>query len=93
MARIIGPDRIPCVVPGCGRTAKREDRDREIICGPHYRLVPRWMRRRYRRLRRLMERAVSMNQPELIERIYPLCLTTWEKIKARSIEVAMGISA
>lgn len=50
-----GFDRLPCQVPGCGRTAPigAFPACSEWICGRHYRQVPRWLKRE--RLRTLNE--------------------------------------
>lgn len=52
---MIKPGRIPCCIPFCRRTA---DADKyapgtEIICQPHWRMVPTRLKRRYARVKRL----------------------------------------
>lgn len=55
-------DRLPCLVPGCGRTFKAgvgDSADTEIMCGKHYRLAPAALRAEYvvtRRRYRMLER-------------------------------------
>ena len=42
------PDRIPCAVPFCNRTAERRETDgprTEFLCGPHYQLSDKELRR------------------------------------------------
>jgi len=65
------PDRIPCVVPFCRRTAKRlpEDTDDvEIICGKHYRLADARLRRNktlaLRRANRAYEKCLSLKKTD-----------------------------
>lgn len=53
------PDRIPCVVVGCRRTAPRSKYPGEhvvIICGKCWRLASRTSRRRIRHVERIMRR-------------------------------------
>lgn len=49
------PDRIPCLKPGCRRTAKREPNDPpdvQIVCGKCWKTVPPRLRVRYKNLRK-----------------------------------------
>ena len=91
--RQIGPDRIRCVVVGCGRTAPRERHPgaNEIICGKCWRTVPRRLRRRYYRLSRLWRRAPEGSR--LAFRLYYVEQRLWKQIVASAIEVKVGIAA
>lgn len=47
--------RIPCCVPGCGRTFKLapgEDYSYVVMCGDHWRMAPKYMRNAVARVRR-----------------------------------------
>ena len=89
--RQIGPDRIRCLVPGCGRTAKRltdEGEHMEIICGKHFRLSDKHQRRRYAKLYK-----IAMSGRAGSEKAYDLAEHIWPIIKRQAIERAMGITA
>ena len=65
------PDRIPCVVPFCRRTATRDREDTddvEIICGKHYRLADaklRWHKTlALRRANRAYEKCRSLKRTD-----------------------------
>lgn len=48
-------DRIPCVVPHCRRTARREpadDETTEVICGKHWRMIDKAVRARHKQMKR-----------------------------------------
>lgn len=88
-----GPDRIPCEVPGCGRTAKRlpEYGDGiQIICGPHWRMAPAYMKARYAKIRRQVRRAKTDDD---WRRAASLATAYWDSVRRRVIEIAMGITA
>jgi hypothetical protein len=52
---MVKPGRIPCCIIGCRRTAPadRYPENTEIICGKCFRLAPRHIRQRLRRLMRI----------------------------------------
>jgi len=58
-----GPIRLKCLVPGCRRTRGQRKGEAPIsgderwICADHWRLIPAYMRRRYRKIIRRYERA------------------------------------
>jgi hypothetical protein len=71
------PDRMPCVVPFCRRTAARVE-FAEWICGKHWSATSRSWRRRlflFRRRGRL----------DLADRM-------WDRLKRQAIETAAGVS-
>lgn len=90
-------DRIPCLVPGCRRTAPRKKFPDavELICGKHFRMLPKAVRdrrrdlkRRARRLERYMDREVAKGRmteggrrvlQEAMERDLD---AIWEKMRA-----------
>ena len=85
-------DRIPCLVPFCRRSAplERFSLSEEIMCGAHWRLVDRSLRRRDARLRRLLRRARN----EAVEdRVYDLLSRVWSRARRQAIERAAGITA
>lgn len=50
------PDRIPCVVPYCGRTGKRlptDTTDTEFLCPNHSKLVDRRLRRTFHKAKKV----------------------------------------
>lgn len=51
-------NRIPCCVPFCRRTAPGSDG--EIICGSHWRLIPKVRRRAFRRASKRMVTAIEV---------------------------------
>lgn len=68
---MLKPGRIPCLVPFCRRTGKRNPDDAEsveLICGPHWRLADKWLRRRFKRLERLLKRGNSALSPPITRR-------------------------
>jgi hypothetical protein len=87
-------DRIPCCVPFCRRTAslaKFPDAG-EIICGKHYRLSSAVLRRRFRKIRRRIERGpLKGDTMATLERLERLDLALWTRIKAQAIERAAGL--
>lgn len=94
-ARQVKPDRIPCVVIGCGRTASKEwaGNDTEIICGKHWRIVPPYLRRRYSLIRRHWHKALATDNHPLYVRAHRLEAWCWRRIVAAATERAMGITA
>ena len=87
-------DRIPCVVPFCRRTAASDQcsGSGEMICGLHWRLADRSLRRRYARWRRRYDR-VDDDGGRMSERIYGLLDRMWKRAKRQAIERAAGITA
>ncbi|WOF74187.1 hypothetical protein QMT40_001834 [Parvibaculaceae bacterium PLY_AMNH_Bact1] len=103
------PDRIPCVVPFCGRTAKRlpdDGPDTEIICGKHYRLADKRLRkaaslarRRGNRFYEKYKAAHETKQFEVADELFHQCrryarihMWLWSRIKKQAIEAAAGIA-
>jgi len=93
LIRPLKPDRIPCCVIGCGRTASKEwaGNNTEIICGPHWRMVNKHLRSRYRRCWRLIKKARARNSEVALRYLYRVENEVWEKIKADANNVAVGI--
>jgi hypothetical protein len=83
------PDRLPCLVPWCRRTRKREH-FREWICGKHWTLVDRDLRRRFSRSRRLWQKATRLNRDEAMRAIDLSARRQWDWIKDQAITRAMG---
>lgn len=94
-------DRLSCCVPHCRRTRKNPDGYKAWICGKHWQLVPKHLRRRDRKLVRRYVRRFGRNpfwhfpggSPERIEavRLTRLCEKSWEACKKKAIEGAAGI--
>lgn len=84
-------DRISCVVPFCRRTTKRLWETQEWVCGIHWRLVPREMRQRLFKYRRLVNRMFTRGVPN--QRAKARESDQWEKCKSAAIERAAGITA
>lgn len=77
------PARIPCIVPGCRRTAPDDGTyGKEIICGKHWRGVPLPQRRRYQKLCRIIRREWPSKRARKANRIGA---KVWAKIKAEAI--------
>lgn len=77
-------DRIRCLVPFCRRTAPRAKvaPATRIICGPHWRAIPKRYRRVYYRLMRRWNRGkVSVH---VMNRM-------WDHLERKAIEAAGGI--
>lgn len=72
-------DRVPCVVPFCGRTHKPASPGFEWICSRHWPLVDRSLKH----LRRRAKRA----------RRWRLAALLWRKAKRQAIERALGVRA
>lgn len=68
-----------CIVPFCNHKRKCEDPHSEWICGEHWRLVP-------RRLKRLKRRAKAKHKPEAVQWFI------WRMCKKTAIERAGGIA-
>ena len=80
-------DRIRCIVPFCRRTAPRAGRfagDDEFICGKHWLLVDRRLKRLYRRVR---ARARCLND----FRSMRATARVWWRCKRQAIERAGGL--
>lgn len=75
--------RIPCIVPGCRRTAADNgEYAREIICGKHWRGVPLRHRRRYQKLCRIVRKSWPTPRARKAHR---LAERLWRKIKDEAI--------
>ena len=100
-------ERIKCVVPHCRRTASKErfPTAEEIICGKHWRMIPREVRdvraklkRRSRKISRLMLRRKLREKPKIDVQLHSIdCLIhrrwvkNWEACKRAAVEAAGGI--
>lgn len=87
-----GPRRIACLVPFCRST--RGDRNGDLlaegmewICARHWALVPRRLKQRRARLRRMERRATA----ERLDRIRAADQGVWRRCKVAAIEAAGGI--
>ncbi len=81
--------RIPCCVPFCRRTFKCEDAGvRWVICGKHWRLADKSLRRRRTRLVRRYNRTSDL---QMLERLYRMICTLDERGKRQAIERAAGL--
>ena len=95
---MVAPDRIPCCIIGCRRTAPKDrfPDATEIICGKCYRLTPRYLRRRLRRIQKLMLRrgvtGIQGTKPGSVERRL-VCLEweIWDRIKRKAQDAKVGI--
>lgn len=96
--------RLSCCVPFCRRTRRMEDGmkpETEWICGKHWPLVSKTLRRRDSKLLRRYVRKFGRNDfwqyqagsPERIEavRLARLLEKSWQRCKAQAIERAAGI--
>ncbi len=81
-------DRLRCIVPFCRRTTK--PLYREWICGKHWPLVDRALKRRLARLKRLLRRCRTDRQWRHVRNHLDI---VWECCKAQAIERAAGITA
>lgn len=81
------PDRIPCLIVGCRRTAPRSryPEGTEIICGKCYRLAP----KRWRRLKSKIERRLKRDPDNATLR--RLDRRVWDRIIPAVQEVRVGI--
>jgi len=75
------PGRIPCIVPGCRRTAPDEGYP-EFICRKHWRGVPLRLRKRYQKLCRIMRREWPSKRARKAARI---AAKMWPVMKAAAI--------
>lgn len=88
----MGCIRIRCVVPFCRRTAGQRKHWRPItadtqwLCGDHWRLVD-------KRLRRLVRKAQRHFHAVGTDRALKLDLWLWDRCKRQAIERGMGIAA
>lgn len=77
--------RLRCLVPGCGRTYKRDGDEGEVICGRHWRLADRKLRQLVSRVRaKARRRGWSDSLLALDHRL-------WMKGREQAIERAMGL--
>ena len=75
--------RIPCIVPGCRRTAPYNgEYGPEIICGKHWRGVPRHLRRRYQKLCRIVRKDWPSKRARKADRIAG---KLWQRLKDEAI--------
>ncbi len=92
------PDRTPCCVPFCKRTAKKSESD-EVICGAHGRLIDKDLKAKWRNLSREVDNAMQ-RPPEAYdgtERLrvvadFRRCEELWGQMKRQAIERAVGVS-
>ena len=81
-------DHIPCLVPGCRRTARRlasDDSDTEIICGKHWRLAD---KRARLLLGKIVRKGRRLDWPGQLINAY---WRVWARIRRQVIERAVGI--
>lgn len=80
-------DRTPCYVPGCRRTASATFMagHSEFLCGKHYQLVDRRVRRLRTRVRR---KALKIGWTASLQ---VLAARLWDRAKRQATERAMGI--
>lgn len=78
------PDRIVCCVPFCRRTTRNDKGYSEWICGKHWPLVPRHLKRRKRQAERIAKRG---DRPAA----WRLAGLIWQRCKREAIERAMGL--
>jgi hypothetical protein len=90
MTRAPKPNRIPCVVPFCGRT--RAGAGFEWICMIHWPMVDRALRRRLGRCRRLIKKAHLLGREGVVAALNASFDRTWASCKSQAIERAAGIS-
>lgn len=82
------PDRIPCEVPFCRRTASVKnfpEPGTRIICGKHFRLGDARLLRIYRKARRRVRR--DPNDDAAVR----IAGRMWDKIREQAIERAAGL--
>jgi hypothetical protein len=77
-------DRINCCVLGC-RRGSRKFPNGELICGRHWRSVPRAIRRRFRDLEKIA-RAAPDDRGAEIDASY-----AWDRCKIAAVEADAGI--
>lgn len=94
--------RINCCIPGCRRgTTKLENpEDDEIICGPHWRMVPAATKRRRRLIAAEMRRLekiipadhdLSEKNLRIVVRMLRMRERSWRLIKSQALRAAAGI--
>lgn len=83
----VAAGRIPCIVPGCGRTYKNEHpgEEHELVCGKHWKLADRTARDLHTRLRK---KGLKSGWTMRLERIWQW---NWKRLRKQIIERAMGI--
>lgn len=96
----IAAGRLPCLVPGCQRTFA-PDGSTEIICGQHWKAVPKrlrrrveWIRRRYRaKFGDVSAWSFPAGSPKRLEavRYIRAFRAAWGAAKTSAIEKALGI--
>jgi hypothetical protein len=79
--------RVLCSVPGCNRSREVKSELDEWLCGEHWRLVPKKMRRV---LSRYIRRARRGDYHRTNAEAWRRC---WLRAKREAIEIAMGITA
>lgn len=94
--------RVNCIIPGCRRgTTKLEDpEDDEIICGPHFRMIPAATRRRrrvigaeMRRLEKIIPSDHDLTEANLriVVRMLRMRNRNWRLCKRQAMRAAAGI--
>jgi len=93
------PGRIPCVIGGCGRTgaAEKYPGHTELLCSKCFRHAPRYLKKRFRRLERIMDRmgvtGWTGTKPGSKERtVLILHDRTWKHLIAKIVEAKAGIA-
>ncbi len=93
--------RLSCVVIGCKRTAAAErfPNATAILCGKCFRLAPRHLRRRIRRIEKTMRRLGIMDAPfgstspgSLERRLLILHSRIFDRIRDKAFEARVGIA-
>lgn len=93
-----GCARLSCCIPFCRRTARVDKAGTpwspgsEVICGNHWRLINASRRRRYQKLKRMVENRKGKLQGVVADRIEALLLTEWARLKVCATERAAGIA-
>lgn len=88
MSDLASETRTPCVVFGCRRTFRRDaddDGDCEYICGDHYRLADRRLRRFRTRIKRAARKLGWT--PRLID----MDMRAWRRAVQQATERALGL--
>ena len=90
------PDRTPCCVPFCKRTAKKSESD-EVICGAHGRLIDKDLKAKWRNLSREADNAMQRPpedygdaERQRILADFARCEALWGEMKRQAIEPAVG---
>ncbi len=94
-------DRISCCVPFCRRTYRNDEGYAEHLCGNHWRLADKYLRRRRGKLEHRYRRKFGntafweypAGSPERLEavKLDRICGKAWEACKKQAIERAAGI--